>query len=129
MDGSSSQQGNDVGVILEGSSGLLIVQALRFTFKANNNQDEYEALIARMLLAKELGARSFLVKSDSLLVTRQVTGEYQAKDLLIPQVCFVSEGSFLHVRAGVCPKRTKLSSRLIVQAGKLGEGRSTKVSH
>jgi len=33
-----------------------------------------------MLLAQEMGARSLLVKSESLLVTRQVTGEYQAKD-------------------------------------------------
>ena len=32
------------------------------------------------LLAKEMGARSLLTKSDSLLVTGQVTGEYQAKD-------------------------------------------------
>jgi len=31
-------------------------QALRFAFKANNNQVEYEALIVRKLLAKELGA-------------------------------------------------------------------------
>jgi len=59
---------------------LLIEQALRFAFKANNNQAEYEALIVGMLLAKELGARSLLVKRDSLLVTGQVTGEYQAKD-------------------------------------------------
>jgi len=43
---------------------------------ANNNHAEYEALIAGMLLAKELGARSLLVKSDSLLVTGQATGEY-----------------------------------------------------
>jgi len=34
-------------------------------FKASNNQAEYEALIAGMLLAKEMGARSLLVKSDS----------------------------------------------------------------
>ena len=33
-----------------------------------------------MLLAKEMGAQSLLAKSDSLLVTGQVTGEYQAKD-------------------------------------------------
>jgi len=33
-----------------------------------------------MLLSKELGAQSLLVKSDSLLITGQVTGEYQAKD-------------------------------------------------
>ena len=65
---------------MEGPDGLLIEQALRFAFKANNNQTEYEALIAGMLLAKEMGVRGLLAKSDSLLVTGQVTGEYQAKD-------------------------------------------------
>ncbi|XP_068503913.1 uncharacterized protein [Phaseolus vulgaris] len=80
VDGSSNQQGSGVGVILEGPDGLLIEQALRFAFKANNNQAEYEALIAGMLLAKEMGAKELLAKSDSLLVASQVTGEYQAKD-------------------------------------------------
>jgi len=65
---------------LEGLDGLLIEQALRFAFKANNNQTEYEALIAEMLLAKEMGTKGLLAKSDSLLVTSQVTGEDQAKD-------------------------------------------------
>ena len=67
---SSNQQGSGAGIILEGPNRLLIVQALRFAFKANNNLAEYEALVAGMLLAKELGAQSLLVKSDSLLVTR-----------------------------------------------------------
>ncbi|XP_068503767.1 uncharacterized protein [Phaseolus vulgaris] len=80
VDGSSNQQGSGVGVILEGPRGLLIEQALRFAFKASNNQVEYEALITGMLLAKELGAQSLLVKSDSLLITGQVRGEYQTKD-------------------------------------------------
>jgi len=73
VDGSSNQKGNGTGVILEGPDGLLIE-------KANNNQAEYEALIAGMLLAKEMGAKGLLEKSDSLLVTGQVIGEYQAKD-------------------------------------------------
>ncbi|XP_068504083.1 uncharacterized protein [Phaseolus vulgaris] len=80
VDGTSNQQGNGAGVILEGPNGLLIEQALRFVFKANNNQVEYEALIAGMLLAKEMGVQRLLAKSDSLLVTDPVTGEYQAKD-------------------------------------------------
>jgi len=33
-----------------------------------------------MMLAKEMGAKGLLAKSDSLLVTGQVTGEYQAKN-------------------------------------------------
>ena len=80
VDGSSNQQGSGVGVIFEGPDGLLIEQALQFAFKAYNNQAEYEALIAVMLLAKEMGAKSLLTKNDSLLVTGQVTVEYQAKD-------------------------------------------------
>ena len=59
---------------------MLIEQVLRFAFKASNNQVEYEALIAGMLLAKEMGAKGLIAKSDSLLVTGQVTGEYQVKD-------------------------------------------------
>ena len=59
---------------------MLIEQDLRFTFKASNNQAEYEALIAGMLLAKEMGDQIILAKSDSQLVTGQVTGGYQAKD-------------------------------------------------
>jgi len=72
VDGSSNQQGSGAGIILEGPKGVLIEQALRFSFKASNNQAEYEALIAGMLLAKEMGAQSLLAKSDSQLVTGQV---------------------------------------------------------
>ena len=80
VDGSSNQQGIGARKILEGPTGVLIEQALRFAFKASNNQDEYEALITGMLLAKEMGAQSLLAKSDSRLVTGYVTGQYQAKD-------------------------------------------------
>ena len=73
VDKSSNQQGSGAGVILEGPNGVLIEQSLRFTFKASNNQAEYEALIASILLAKEMGARVLMAKSDSLLVTGQVT--------------------------------------------------------
>jgi len=54
---------------LKGPNGLLIEHALKFAFKASNNQAEYKALIARMLLAKEMGVQSLLVKSDLLLAT------------------------------------------------------------
>ncbi|XP_068462889.1 uncharacterized protein [Phaseolus vulgaris] len=83
VDGSSNQLGSGAGVILEGPNGVLIEQSLRFAFKASNNQAEYEALIAGILLAKEMGARVLMAKSDSLLVTGQVTGEFPAKD---PQI-------------------------------------------
>jgi len=80
VDGSSNQQVSGAGIVLEGPNGVLIEQALRFAFKASNNQAEYEALIAGMLLAKEMGAQNLLVKSDSQLITGQVSGEFQEKD-------------------------------------------------
>jgi len=80
VDGASNQKGSGAGVILEGPGGVLIEQSLKFSFKASNNQAEYEALIAGMLLAKEIGASRLAARSDSLLVTGQVNGEFTAKD-------------------------------------------------
>ena len=76
VDGVSNLKGSGVGIVLEGPEGVLIEQSLRFAFKANNNQAEYEALITGMLLAKEMGITRLLVKSDSALVAGQVTGEF-----------------------------------------------------
>lgn len=41
---------------------------------------EYEALIARMILALEMGASRLTAKPDSQLVTHQVYRQYQAKE-------------------------------------------------
>ena len=41
---------------------MLIEQTLQFAFKASNNQIEYEALIAGMLLAKEMDVKGLLKK-------------------------------------------------------------------
>ncbi|RDY09374.1 Gypsy retrotransposon integrase-like protein 1, partial [Mucuna pruriens] len=80
VDRASNQAGSGVGVILEGLNGVLIEQSLHFELKANNNQAEYEALLAEIRLAKELEAKVLTAKSDSKLMTRQVNGEYQARD-------------------------------------------------
>ena len=53
--------------------------ALRFGFKASNNEAEYEALIARLKLAREMRVESLDIYNDSQLVAYQVTNEYQAR--------------------------------------------------
>ncbi|GAU35844.1 hypothetical protein TSUD_63330 [Trifolium subterraneum] len=80
VDGASNIRGSGAGVVLEGLDGVLIEQSLRFAFKASNNQAEYEALIVGMRLAKEMEVADLRAKSDSQLVTSQVSGEFQAKD-------------------------------------------------
>ncbi|RDX77342.1 Tf2-6, partial [Mucuna pruriens] len=79
VDGSSNHTGSDAGVILEGSTGALV--------EASNNQAEYEALLAGIKLAKEMGAKRLTVKSDSKLITGQVNGDYQAKDPQLAKYC------------------------------------------
>ncbi|XP_057432545.1 uncharacterized protein LOC130725320 [Lotus japonicus] len=59
---------------------MVIEQSLKFEFKASNNQSEYEALIAGLRLAIELGVQKLFIKGDSQLVVKQVKGEYQVKD-------------------------------------------------
>ncbi|XP_039687770.1 uncharacterized protein [Medicago truncatula] len=80
VDGLSNIKGSGAGIILEGPGDLLIEQSLKFDFKASNNQAEYEALIAGMLLAREMGAKNLRARSDSQLMTNQISGEYQTRD-------------------------------------------------
>ena len=53
--------------------------ALRFGFKASNNEAEYKVLIARLKLAREMRVESLDIYNDSQLVFCQVTNEYQAR--------------------------------------------------
>ncbi|KAJ9560505.1 hypothetical protein OSB04_005665 [Centaurea solstitialis] len=80
VDGSSNVRGSELGVVLKPSHGGNIVYSIRCDFKATNNEAEYEALIAGLDIAHKLGAKQLHVRSDSLLVTNQVNGEFQAKD-------------------------------------------------
>src|SRR5215469_10159226 len=80
VDGSSNTKGSGAEVILEGPDGVSIEHALHFGFTASNNQAEYEALIAGLTLALEVGASSVKVCTDSQLVSSQVNGTYQARD-------------------------------------------------
>ncbi|XP_020229044.1 uncharacterized protein LOC109810075 [Cajanus cajan] len=65
--------------------GAIKAQALadfliELTPQAEENTAEYEALLAGMALAKEMGATSLSARSDSQLITGQVAGTFQAKD-------------------------------------------------
>ena len=78
VDGSSNEGGLEAGLILVSLEGHRMHCALRFGFKASNNETEYEALITGLKLAKEMKVESLEVYSDSQLVVCQVTNEYQA---------------------------------------------------
>ena len=76
IDGSSNENGSGVGIILISPKGHRFHIALRFGFKASNNEAKYEALLAELRVAKELKAKVVQCYSDSQLVVNQVLGEY-----------------------------------------------------
>ncbi|GAB2285117.1 hypothetical protein Dimus_039694 [Dionaea muscipula] len=91
VDGSSAKTGGGAGLILTSPEGSVVEYALRFDFPVTNNEAEYEALIAGIKLAKELGARSIQLYSDSQLIVNQVKGDYNAEKPNMQQYCKLAQ--------------------------------------
>ena len=68
IDGSSNMNGSGTGVVLESPTGENVCYTLRLKFPPSNNEAEYEALIAGLRLAKEMGIKQAKVYSNSQLV-------------------------------------------------------------
>ena len=56
IDGSSNVRGAGVRIVLSSPRGNTASRAVRCNFKATNNESEYEALIAGLALAHQMGA-------------------------------------------------------------------------
>ena len=72
VDGSVNQDGAGAGIVLTSPEGRKLKSAIHLAFPATNNNAEYEALIAGLILAKELGMLKMTVHSDLMLVVYQV---------------------------------------------------------
>ena len=68
-------------MILVTPEHIEISSALRFGFRAFNNEVEYETLLAGLRLAKEMGEEKLKIFSDSQLIVNQVT--FEVRELLI----------------------------------------------
>jgi ribonuclease HI len=53
--------------------------SLRLEFKTTNNEAGYEAVMASLGMALELGAKSVEVWSDSQVIVGHIQGEFEAK--------------------------------------------------
>ncbi|GAU46452.1 hypothetical protein TSUD_402190 [Trifolium subterraneum] len=80
VDGASNATGAGAGIILENEEGILIEVLLALSFSTSNNQAEYEAFLAGLRLAEDVGAKEIKIYTDSQLVALQVLGEYHAKN-------------------------------------------------
>ncbi|GJT61328.1 reverse transcriptase domain-containing protein [Tanacetum coccineum] len=80
IDGSSCIDGSGAGLILIQPEGVEFTYPLRFTFEATNNEAEYEALIAGLWIAEQMGVKNMQAHVDLRLVANQVNGSYVAKE-------------------------------------------------
>ncbi|KAL0453731.1 UNVERIFIED_CONTAM: hypothetical protein Slati_1351200 [Sesamum latifolium] len=80
VDGSSTAQGSGASIVITTPQGEDLEFAIKFGFKASNNEAEYEALVIGLRMAHETGAKHLLAYSDSQLVVKQVEGTYEAKE-------------------------------------------------
>ncbi|GAU10863.1 hypothetical protein TSUD_424970, partial [Trifolium subterraneum] len=80
VNGASNTTGAGAGIILENKEGILIEVSLALSFPTSNNQAEYEAFLAGLCLAEDVGSKDIKIYTDSQLVASQVLGEYQVKN-------------------------------------------------
>jgi len=76
VDGSSNPKGAGASIVLEGPNDILIKKSVHFSFKTSNNQVEYEAILAGLSLARELGVKSLTCKTDSKLIVDHLNDEF-----------------------------------------------------
>ncbi|GJU47289.1 reverse transcriptase domain-containing protein [Tanacetum coccineum] len=69
------------GLILTNPEGMEFTYALRFRFDSTNNEAEYEALIAGLRIAEQMGVKNLQANVDSRLVANQVNRTYVAKEV------------------------------------------------
>ncbi|GJZ09477.1 reverse transcriptase domain-containing protein [Tanacetum coccineum] len=80
QDGSSCLEGSGAGIIIINPEGMKFTYVLRFEFDASNNEAEYEALVAGLRIAEQMGVKNLAARVDSLLVANQINESYIAKE-------------------------------------------------
>ncbi|KAL0462614.1 UNVERIFIED_CONTAM: hypothetical protein Slati_0149000 [Sesamum latifolium] len=80
VDGSSIIEGSGAGIVITSPQGKDLEFAIKFDFKASDNEVEYEALVIGMKIAHESGARHLIAYLDSQMIVKQVEGTYEAKE-------------------------------------------------
>ncbi|GJS68633.1 reverse transcriptase domain-containing protein [Tanacetum coccineum] len=93
-DGSSCADGSSVGLILTSPEGMEFTYALRFEFEATNNKAEYEALIAGLRIAEQMGIKSLQAniprsknkKADALSKITSTSFAHLSKQVLVEEL-------------------------------------------
>ncbi|CAL2254920.1 unnamed protein product [Prunus armeniaca] len=77
FDGSKTDIAYGAGIVLEEPLGIIHCYSFQLDFQCTNNRAEYEALIIGLEMLGELGIQSVKILGDSILVLKQIAGEYK----------------------------------------------------
>jgi len=117
IDGSSNLKGACVSIVLEGPNHILIEKSLHFAFKTSNNQAEYEAILVGLSLAREIGVKTLIWKTDSKLTIGHLNDEFQIKDATLLQyyhlVCNVIQSEFDRVYSQHIPRGENVRANVL----------------
>lgn len=78
-DGASKKEVSIAGLLLKIPTSEEVTYALHFDLQTSNNEAEHEALLAGMLLVKEMEAEMVEVLSNFMLATNQINGLYEVR--------------------------------------------------
>ena len=67
-------------MVIQTLEGNKIECMIRLDFPMTNNEAKYEALVARLDLAKATCAENMIVHCDSQVITRQINGDYECRN-------------------------------------------------
>jgi len=117
VDGSSNPKGVGAVIVLEGPNDILIEKSLHFAFKTSNNQAEYEAILAGLSLAREVGVKTLTCKADSKLTVGHLNDEFQIRDPIFLQyyhlVHAVIQSTFERVRIEHIPRTDNIRANIL----------------
>lgn len=107
------------GAVLLAEDGAVLAEVGLYLGIATNNVAEWRALIAGLERARELGVTELVVRMDSELVVRQVTGVYRVKHAdLIPLASQAKAmlRTFSNVEIGHVPRKLNAAPDAVVNA-------------
>ena len=78
VDESMNWEGSGIEIVLENPRHEKILRAFKLDFLVSNNEVEYEALLTRLKMARDLDIKAIHIFCDSKLVSAQVNTEFQA---------------------------------------------------
>ncbi|XP_059451083.1 uncharacterized protein LOC132181869 [Corylus avellana] len=79
VDGSSTKKHGGAVIVMITLDGEELCSSLKLKFKTINNEAEYEAVLAGLGLALEMGAKFVEIRSNSQVVVGHIRGEFEAK--------------------------------------------------